>query len=65
MALNNLFTQELKVINMGLESFHDELKSQHVQTVQVAWKPRAGGSQKMLSLLNKLKKVSSSKEKAG
>ena len=53
--LNDLFKQDLKVINMGLESFYNDLKSQNVQTIQMAWKPPAGGNKKMMGLLARLK----------
>jgi len=53
--INELFQEELKVINMGLESFNENLKKQNVKSVQVDWKPPAGGNKKMLSLLDRLK----------
>jgi hypothetical protein len=53
--INELFREKLKVINMGLESFNEDLKKQNTKTVQVDWKPPAGGNKKMLSLLDKLK----------
>lgn len=53
--VNELFSKELKVINMGLESFHEDLKSQNVESVQMDWRPAAGGNEKMLSLLDRLK----------
>jgi hypothetical protein len=53
--LNELFSKELKVINMGLESFHKDLKSQNVKSIQMNWRPAAGGNKKMLSLLDRLK----------
>ena len=53
--INELFQEELKIINMGLESFSENLKKQNVKTVQVDWKPPARGNKKMLSLLDKLK----------
>jgi hypothetical protein len=53
--INKLFREELKIINMGLESFNENLKKQNVKTVQVDWKPPARGNKKMLSLLDKLK----------
>lgn len=55
MSVNELFKKELKVINVGLESFYDDLKSQEVPAIQVDWKPVAGGNKKMASLLNRLK----------
>lgn len=53
--LNDLFKKELIVINMGLESFYKDLKSQNVKTIQMNWRPRAGGNARMLSLLDRLK----------
>jgi deoxyribodipyrimidine photolyase-like uncharacterized protein len=53
--INELFNQELKVINMGLESFADELKQQGVEVVHVNWKPPAGGNARLAAILNKLK----------
>ncbi|MEA4929997.1 MAG: hypothetical protein VB026_00275 [Anaerolineaceae bacterium] len=57
MSVNDLFKQELKVINLGLKSFQNDLKSQDVTVVQVNWKPKAGGKKNMLDLLSKLNKV--------
>lgn len=55
MSLNELFKKDLKVINIGLKSFYNDLKAQNVQAVHVNWKPRAGGNKKMASLLDRLK----------
>ena len=55
MSVNELFTKELVVINMGLESFYEDLKNQGVSTAHVLWKPAAGGDKKMSSLLGRLK----------
>ncbi len=55
MKVNELFKQELKVINMGLKSFAEDVKSQGVAIVHVDWRPVAGGNKKMSALLNKLK----------
>jgi len=57
MSVNDLFKQELKVINLGLKSFHNDLKSQGVTAVQVNWKPKAGGKKNMLNLLGKISKI--------
>ncbi len=53
--INQLFQKDLKVINMGLESFYKDLKEQDVSVIQMNWRPRAGGNPKMISLLNRLK----------
>jgi len=55
MKVNELFKQELKVINMGLQSFANDMKSQGVTVVHVDWRPVAGGNKKLASLLSKLK----------
>ncbi|AZR72677.1 hypothetical protein BBF96_04295 [Anoxybacter fermentans] len=51
----DLFGKELKVINMGLESFANDLKSLNVAVIQMDWRPPAGGNKKMASLLAMLK----------
>ncbi|MTI69061.1 MAG: fdrA domain protein [Firmicutes bacterium] len=53
--INELFNDELKIINMGLESFHKDLKSQNVKVIHMNWRPLAGGNKKMASLLSRLK----------
>ncbi len=49
------FRQPLAAINVGLESFYDSLTSQEVEAVHVSWRPPAGGNEKMMALLAKLK----------
>ncbi|GAH96990.1 unnamed protein product [marine sediment metagenome] len=53
--INKLFNQDLLVINMGLESFAENLKKEGVRVLRMSWKPPAGGSKKIASLLEKLK----------
>lgn len=36
-ALRGLFRQQVKVVNVGIESFYDDLKSQDVPVVQMNW----------------------------
>ena len=52
--INQLFKKDLKVVNMGLESFYNDLKAQNVEVIQMNWRPRAGGNPKMIQLLNRL-----------
>ncbi len=52
--INKLFNQDLAAVNMGLESFADNLKKEGVRVVQMNWKPPAGGNAKMVALLTKL-----------
>lgn len=52
--INELFKQDLVVINMGLESFAENLRKEKVRALQMDWKPPAGGNKKLVSLLAKL-----------
>lgn len=53
--VNELFNKELKVVNIGLESFYRDLKAQDISVIHVDWRPVAGGDKKMASILEKLK----------
>ncbi|MCF6465449.1 fdrA domain protein [Clostridium sp. Cult2] len=53
--INKLFNSQLIVINIGLEFFYLDLKKQGVPTVNVNFRPIAGGNKKMVSLLSKLR----------
>jgi hypothetical protein len=53
--VNELFNMELKIINMGLDSFYTDLKQQNIKAIHIDWKPVAGGNKKLSSLLSKLK----------
>jgi len=52
--INELFSKELVVINMGLDSFADNLRKEEVKVLPMDWKPPAGGDQRLISLLDKL-----------
>jgi FdrA protein len=43
-------------INVGLESFYESLTSQGAKCVQVDWRPPAGGDEKMMDILSKMRK---------
>ena len=49
-----LFSKELKVINIGIEMFADDLEKQNVDVIHVNWRPPAGGDLDILKLLEKL-----------
>jgi hypothetical protein len=49
-----ILNQKLKVVNIGIPTFADDLRSQNVEVVHVDWKPPAGGDIEMLKLLEKL-----------
>jgi len=46
----------LEAINVGLESFHLNLKDQGVPSVHLDWKPEAGGNEKLIGILERMKK---------
>ena len=52
--ITRLFGEELNVINMGLETFADNLNELDVPTLQVDWKPPAGGDEKIIAQFDKL-----------
>lgn len=51
---NEIFTQPLVVINIGLDGFAKNLETQGVAVIRVDWKPPAGGDQEMIDILDQL-----------
>ncbi len=49
-----LLDQEIKVVNVGLEGFAEELRGNGVEVIHVDWVPPAGGDPRMAALLSKL-----------
>ncbi len=45
----------LAAINVGLESFYDSLTDQGAAAVQMDWRPPAGGNEKLMDILAKMK----------
>ena len=54
--ITNLFKQDLKVLNLGLESFAENLRANGAEAVQLAWKPPAGGNKAMLEALERIER---------
>lgn len=50
----SILTENLKVVNIGISTFADDLRSQKVEVVHVDWKPPAGGDIELLKILEKL-----------
>ncbi|MGD9091865.1 MAG: acyl-CoA synthetase FdrA [Anaerolineales bacterium] len=50
-ALNQPFA----AINVGLESFTESLTAQEAQVIHVDWKPAAGGNEKLMAILERMK----------
>ncbi|GIV65782.1 MAG: fatty-acid metabolism regulator protein [Bellilinea sp.] len=49
----------VKAFNVGLESFAENLTAQETPVVHVDWRPPAGGNEKLASILERMKKLSS------
>jgi len=49
----------LKCINVGLESFAENMSAQEVPVVHVDWRPPAGGNEKLMGILERMKKMQS------
>jgi hypothetical protein len=50
-AITDLLAAELRVINVGIESFADDLARAAVPVVHVEWSPPAGGDPRRAALL--------------
>jgi len=55
--INELFRQDLRVLNLGLESFSSTLKDLKVSSTHIDWSPPAKGSLEVLDALDSLTKV--------
>ena len=45
----------LAAINVGLESFTESLTAQDAPVIQVDWQPPAGGNEKLMAILERMK----------
>jgi len=48
-------TQPLAALNVGLESFYNSLRSQGAEVVHVDWRPAAGGNEKLINILARMR----------
>ena len=51
MKENNALPNELRVINIGLAVFADDLRADEVDVVQLDWRSPIGGDSRLASLL--------------
>jgi FdrA protein len=51
-----VLNQPLAGINVGLESFADSLTAQGASVIQVDWRPPAGGNERLMALLERMKR---------
>lgn len=54
MSLNNLFQQKIRVVNVGLEQFRDDLVSQGEECIQMQWSIPIYADEKINNLLDTL-----------
>lgn len=54
MSREDVLTGTLKVINIGLEVFAEDLVADGVETVHVEWRPPAGGDARLIAILASL-----------
>ena len=50
----DIFSQEMKAVNIGLDIFKDALEAQGVKVVHVEWEVPAGGDEKIIEILKKM-----------
>ena len=51
---SNLLEAPMRVVNIGLQKFADDLVGQDVEVVQVDWVPPARGNTRLANLLSRL-----------
>lgn len=55
MAINDLFSSQLKAVNLGNEGFAKELKSIGIETIHLDWKPAARGEVELIKAIDALR----------
>jgi FdrA protein len=50
-----VLNEPLAAINVGLESFAESLQAQEAPVVQVDWRPPAGGNERLMAILERMK----------
>ena len=51
---SNFLEAPMRVVNIGLQKFADDLAGQDVEVVQVDWSPPARGNTRLANLLSRL-----------
>lgn len=55
MSFDNLFKENLSIINIGLESFHENFQSQTGHSIHLNWSPPASANEELVHILEKWK----------
>ena len=50
--------EPLKAINVGSKSFAENLLAQEAPAIHIDWRPPAGGNEKLMGILERMKKLS-------
>ena len=50
----SLLQKPIRVINIGLESFSEDLRKAEIPIIQMDWRPPAGGDLRLVALLDSL-----------
>lgn len=51
---SKVLDRDIRVINIGIERFSEDLKEAGVPVIQMDWRPPAGGDRKLIELLDSL-----------
>jgi len=54
-GIDKLFNSSLTVVNAGIKSFAENVKSAGAEALDLSWKPPAGGNEEIIGLLSKIK----------
>jgi FdrA protein len=54
MSTLKIFAEPLRVINIGIQGFADDLKAAEVEVVHLDWQPPTGGNTRLAALLASL-----------
>lgn len=54
-AMQQLFSSDLRVVNLGLSSFADTLRDARVSVLDLDWRPPAGGDPELIEIIDNLR----------
>lgn len=60
--IQELFSDQLNVINVGIESFSNDLREQNTPVTNLEWMPPGGGNPKLIAALDKLEEPDMAKK---
>ena len=60
--INKLFQSDLKVLNVGVELFHNAIKNTDGESINLDWKPPCGGDKQFFEIIKKIRANSEKSE---